>query len=160
MEAKLRELFSLSAKDATHFNHKQNKIELQSCLLKEIKCKEHLLVINNYYLDSEMYLREKDFQRSIEKMKSAFYKTMGLKDVSCMKCVELFRFTIIDSLKNIKSELGKMTSGFFGNKHYMPSYILVENVLQELEKVALCSTAEQKKPKEHFIGSYLKKSVS
>jgi hypothetical protein len=125
-----------------------------------MKCKKLLVIINNNYLESDLFLREKDYIRSIEKLKNAFYKTLELKDVPCIKCVELFRATIKDSLESIKSDLAVMTSGFFGNKHYMPSYILVDNVLQELDKVVLCSAVEPKKEKEHYIGSYLKKSVS
>ncbi len=160
MKANMITPFSFSVLDSEYFNDNLDKIEIVKCFRKEMKCKEHLVFINENYLKSDLLLREKDYIRSIEKLKSAFYKTLELKDVQCKKCLELFRDTITDSLKDIKSDLAQMTSGFFGNKHYMPSYILVDNVLQELEKVSLCSTIEPKKAKEHFIGSYLKKSVS
>ena len=160
MKTKLTELFSFSALNSANLIPNPNKIELQSCLLKKIKCKEHLLMINNFYLESNKYHANKEFQRSVEKLKSAFNKTTELKDATCLKCSELFRSTITHSLNEIKGELEHMTTGFFGNKHYEASYVFVDKVLQELEKPELPDTMQQKKSKEHYIGPYLKKSVS
>jgi hypothetical protein len=148
-----KRLSSLSGPESEDFNNKKNKFELVSCSVENMKCTEHLFVINKNYHELDTFLRDKDFRRSIEKLESAFYKTMEFRDVQCMKCMDFFRATITDSLRGIKKELEKMTTGFFGNKHYMPSYILANNTLQELEKLQLCNT-------EQFMGSYLEKKVS
>ncbi len=160
MKTKTKSFFPLSVLDSEYFNDKKSKIELVSCSHETMKCTELLFIINKNYHNSDIYLREKDFQQSIEKLKNAYYKTLELGDVQCKKCTELFRSTITDSLKGIKEELSKLTTGIFGNKHYIPSYILVDNTLREFEELQLRNAAQQKMSKQHFRGSYLEKRVS
>ena len=159
MKTKLRKLFPFSYLDPGNLNPNPNKIELQSCLFKGEKCKENLSIINNLYWESEKYQINKEFEISAEKLKIAFYKTNEIKEVTCLKCSELFRSTITDSLNEMKVELEKMTHGFFGNKRYKASYILVDKVLQEIKKPELNNVIQQKNSNKHYIGSYLKKSV-
>ncbi len=137
MNINARRLFTLSTSDSEYLSDNQDKIELVSCAGQGMKCKNHLIEINNIYSESHFHLKEKDYQRAIEKLKSAYHKTMELNDNECIKCSELFRSTIIESLKNIKEELRTLTTGFLGSSHYRSSYILAYNVLEEIKKAAV-----------------------
>ncbi len=132
MRAYLNELFSSSAKN-TQAENNSCKIELVSCPSQEKVCIGHLTAINQSYVQSEQQRKDKDFYNSIETLKHAFNRTNEMTDSSCVRCSELFRTTITDSLKNIKDELGMMTSGFMGNKRYQLSYIMADKVLQEFQ---------------------------
>lgn len=156
----MRKLFSFSALNAENPVNKQDKIELVSCPNKDMICKEHLSVVNKCYILSEQYLKDKNFQLSIEELKSAFYKTTELNELPCSKCAALFRTTITDSLEEIHTELEKMTSGIFGSKRYQSSLLMSESVLKEFESIKLCNTIQMNKPGEHYIGNYFKKKVS
>jgi hypothetical protein len=159
MNAHIKRLFSQSVIDPENFNDKKDKIELVSCPRKEIKCKEQLTLINKIYVDTEYYLSEKYYQRSIEILQSAFYITTELTDHPCVKCAELFRSTIIESLENIQNELKKSTSGFFGKKNLKSSLILAEDTLAELKGFTVQNTFKIHNPRERYIGNCLKNIV-
>jgi len=112
-------------------DNQKDKIELVSCPLKDIVCKGHLTEVNRNYLQSEQYHREKEFKKSIETLKSAFYKTTELMEHPCANCVQLFRSTIFKSMQNIHGELETMSKGIFGTKRYQSSYISADNALRE-----------------------------
>lgn len=137
MNINARKLFTLSTSDSEYFSDSQDKIELVSCAGQGMKCKNQLIEINIIYSESHSHLKEKDYQRAIEKLKSAYHKTTVLTDNECIKCSELFRSTIIESLKNIKEELRTLTTGFLGSNHYRSSYILAYNVLEEIKKATV-----------------------
>lgn len=134
MKINARRLFTLSTSYSEYLNDKQDKIELVSCAGQGMKCKNHLIEINYIYNESHYHLKEKDYQRAIEKLKIAYHKTRELNDNECLNCSELFRSTIIDSLKNIKEELRTLTTGFLASSHYRSSYILAYNFLEEIKK--------------------------
>lgn len=152
-------LFSSSPKKGERLQNHQNKIEMVSCFRNEMVCKEQLSLINENYRESDSYRSNKNYQKSIEKLRDAFYKTTELNDNACFNCSVIFRATIIDSLKNIKKEIKDLTIGFFGNKNYESSYLMAGKVLVELEKAALFNSPDRKKTKIHVIDSYLKKSA-
>lgn len=160
MKANMRKLFSLSVADSECFNDSQDKIQLVSCPRKEMICKVHLAMVNKCYVESEQYRRDKDYDRTIDTLKSAFYKTTELIDQPCSKCALLFRSTITESLENIHGELEKMSTGLFGKKRFHSYSIMAANVLKEFENVKLCNTFNLHEPKERFIGNYLKRHVS
>lgn len=160
MSINTKKPYSLSATDSEYFNDKQNKIEIVSCVNDEIKCKNQLSLINKSYLESDQLRRNKDYPRSIEKLKNAFLKTTELQDSKCQKCTLFFQQTISDSLEEMKVELEKLTTGLFARKYYKPSYNLVSQTIQDLEKVSLSNSVKSKKSKEHCISTYLNKSVS
>lgn len=112
----------------------QPKIELLSCKAGGHACKEHLRVINQHYSEATFYYSEKDYLNSIKSLKSAFFVADDLTQDSCIKCANLFRSTITDTLVNINSELHSLTSGFFRKKRYYSSYIESCNALNELKK--------------------------
>jgi len=137
MKTNMRKLFSLSVIDSEYFNDKQDKIELVSNIELAAECKEYLNLINKNYYESDRYRREKDFQRSIEKLQNAFYRTVELKDTPFTKYSDLVRIIITDSLNSIKGELRYMSTGLFRSKHYLSSYEKVDQVLEEIEKTQL-----------------------
>lgn len=159
MKAYRNNLDSLSETDSKYNNEKQDKIHIESCPLKVLKCKEYLSVINKNYIQSEIFRVEKDYQRSIDALKSAFYKTTDLNELTCLRCAEFFRSTIIDSIKNIHIELENLTTGIFSNKHYKSNYILAEKVLMELENHEIYKTFQLNKSKDRFNESYPSKNV-
>jgi hypothetical protein len=156
----MRKPFSYAALNAEKLADQQNKIELVSCPNKDMICKEHLAVVNKCYMISEQYRKDKNFNLSIEELKSAFYKTTELNELPCSKCAALFRSTITESLEDIHTELKKMSSGIFGSKRHQSSLLLSESVLKEFESIKLCNTIQMNSPAEHYIGNYLKKKVS
>ena len=156
----MRKLFSSSALDTERLNNKQDKIELVSCPNKEMICQEHLSVVNKCYMISEQHRKDKNFNLSIEELKSAFYKTTELNELPCSKCAALFRSTITESLVNIHNELERMSKGIFGSKRFHSSLLMSESVLSEFENIKLCNTIQMNKSGEHYIGNYLKKKVS
>ncbi len=126
-------MFSISAKDSEYFKDNQNKIELVNCKSGGKNCKEHLSVINKSFLDSGNYQRSKDYQRSIESLKNAYDLTFELQEASCIRCAELFRSTIIQSMENMHDELHKMSTGLFKTKRFKNSYILAASILKDLK---------------------------
>ncbi|MBN2636650.1 MAG: hypothetical protein JXR61_10300 [Prolixibacteraceae bacterium] len=116
--------------------HTENKFELVSCEQNGEKCKSHLSVINENYSEYDIYRQNREYQKSIEALNSAFRKTYELQDSTCVKCAQMFRSTIIQSLENIHAELHNMSTGLFRKKSYKTSYILAGNVLQNLKKEA------------------------
>jgi hypothetical protein len=127
---------SVSFSDLEH--NKENagsKIELLTCQEGGKRCKDHLVLINQKYSIAHELLSEKDYMNSIKALKDAFYISSELRETSCLKCAELFRSTITQSLENINLELQALTSGFLKKKRYIPSYIESCNVLEELKKI-------------------------
>lgn len=61
--------------------------------------------------------------------------TPDLQEASCIKCVDLFRSTITQSLENINKELQYLTTGLITNNHYKLSYNKSCIVLNDLRKV-------------------------
>jgi len=161
MNTNLKSLFTLSALDSEYLHDKQDKFELVKCPKKEMKCKEQLSIINQIYVDSEFFRREKDYNDSIETLKNAFYITTKFTDNPCTKCAEVFRATIIGSLENLHSELKKTTSGLFANKKYISSLLLTENVLSELKSFNLRDNFQiNRSSNERYIENSPKRNVS
>jgi hypothetical protein len=133
MKLKKKDQFSPSQKDTGSLNNNQNKIELLACPHAGKDCKHHLSLINDRFSESFVSKRNKNFQGSIEALKYAFIKTNELQDSTCMKCAELFRSTITQSLENIHEELHHMSTGIFGRKRYQASYRLAGNVLEDFQ---------------------------
>ncbi len=147
MSINKRKSYSLTATDSDYFNDNKDKIEIVSCVNNEVKCKKQLSLINKSYLESEQLRRDKDYPRSIEKLKNAFLKTTELRDLKCQKCTMFFQQTISDSLNEMKGELEKLTTGFFARKYYKPSFTLVSQTILDLEKVRLQNSLKTKQNK-------------
>jgi hypothetical protein len=160
MKANMNKLSSFSAINSGYSQNTQDKIELLSCPRKDMTCKQLLSVVNQCYVESEHYLREKDYDRSIGTLKSAFYKTTELVEQPCSKCAALFRSTITESLGNIHDDLERMSKGIFSKKRYQSSFMMSERILKELEQVTQSNIFPLNRSKDLFIGNYLKKKVS
>ena len=113
---------------------KDNKIELVSCPRKGKNCHKHLSVINTRFNESLAYQSEKNYRRSVELLKSAFDETMHLQEPTCVRCAALYRSTIIESLEETRKDLRKMSNGFFRSGRFKGSYIMADNVLQDLKE--------------------------
>jgi hypothetical protein len=131
----MKGMFSLSVLESKYFNDNQDKFEIVGgCPRKYKDCREQLLFINESYLTSGRKLREKDYQGSIEALKSAFYKTKELQEPFCIKCADLFRSNITKSLELIYEDLHKMSTGIFRSKRFQSSFELASIVLAEFNK--------------------------
>ena len=111
-----------------------NKFELISCPRNGRNCKKHLVAINKDYIESDYYLKNKEYNESIEALNSAFTKTYELKEETCEQCAKTFRYTILQTLQNIHMELYNMSNGLFKSKRYRSSYIFAGNVLNNLKQ--------------------------
>lgn len=152
--------FSFSKVGTESFNNKHEKIELVSCSSKNMICRDNLSFVNKCFVQSDQYFRDKEFQRSIETLKSAFYETTELNEPPCNKCAKLFRSTINETLENVHYELEKMTSGFFGNKSYKSNCQQAAMVLEEFKMLDLHESCKSKEESNQFLGDYLIKKVS
>jgi len=155
MKVPLRELLSFFVTESRTYNDRLNKNELVNCPLREIMCKEHHSAINKNFLESEQYRKELDFTNSIDTLKIAFNRTTDLMLLPCTKCAQQFRSTIIESMENIHSELGKKTKGIFGKKCYTASYNKAESVLKEFENIGAHSSSQINDAQKMFLGNHL-----
>jgi alpha-ketoglutarate-dependent taurine dioxygenase len=155
MKTKLSEIFSFSEAGTENFKNTPATIDLVSCPLKEMMCEVHLSVVNKNYAESEKYRREKDFQKSIETLKIAFYKTVELMEHPCTKCTQLYHSNIIESMVTIHSDLAKMSKGLFGKKRYLSSYNKVDSFLKEIENAGFSEKFQLNESKERFLGNHL-----
>jgi len=160
MKTMTKKQFSFSEEETEYFKEKQSKIEVVSCPRKDKICQEHLLIVNKCYVESEHYFREKNFNSCIDTIKDAFYETAELTDPPCSKCAVFFRSTITASLENMRGEIEKMSSGFFGNKSYQPSCIKAADALNEFKKFELHNSFKTNESNGRFIGNFAEKKVS
>lgn len=155
MKANMRKLFSMSGIDAEHIEVRQEKAELVNCPLREMMCNAHLSVINKSYFEAEKQRKEKNYSSSIDNLKSAFYKTSELINHPCARCVHNYRSIIIDSLENINEELDRTTSGIFGNKRLLPTFLKSSELLEEFKNLRLSYKFQLNESNNLFLGNYL-----
>ena len=130
----LKQQFSLLSKSSIQNNLMKDKIELLVCNSGSQKCKEHLLIINKCYIDANDFHLQKDYMNSIESLKNAFFNTSDLKETTCLKCADLFRSAITESLENLNYELQKLTTGLIRNNRYQFCYQQSSALLNDLKK--------------------------
>lgn len=160
MSAIMNEVNSLSEAVIGQLQETQDKIELVSCPRKNMICQEHLSVVNKCYVESDQHFKDKDYLRSIDVLKEAFYKTTELKESPCSKCAKVFRSTITESVVSIHNDLERMSSGIFGRKSYKPSCAKAAEVIEEFEYISLHESFKAEKTKNRFIGNLVEKKVS
>lgn len=114
--------------------NKFDKIELVVCPHGGRSCSKQLRGINKNYAEYFYFYGRKDYQKSLIALKSAFQKSLDLHESNCIKCAELFRSTIIESLEDMCSELQKMSNGSIKTSHYK-YYKMAEIVLTEFKEV-------------------------
>jgi hypothetical protein len=155
MKANMKKLFLMSGIDTEQIDGRQEKIELVNCPLREMMCDTHLSKINKSYIEAEKQRKEKDFMSSIDNLKSAFYKTSELINHPCARCVHNYRSIIIDSLENINKELDRTTSGIFGNKRLLPTFLKSSALLEEFKNLRLSFRFQLNESNNQFLGNYL-----
>jgi hypothetical protein len=134
MKDKRKPRISLARKYNDYFEDGHDKIELVRCSMGGINCANHRAVINKKILASRKFLLNKDYQRSIEALKEAYYTTSDLQETTCINCARLYRCMVVETLENIHDDLKRMTSGWLFPKRYRSSYELASLVLEEFKK--------------------------
>ena len=135
MKANWKRLLSLTKNENDLANNFGNKFEIERCAINGENCKNQLSEINKSYLISNQSNQNKDYSNAIDALKKGFYKSCELNDPVCMNCSKMFRSTITQSIENIHNELENITSGLFGAKRYVNSYLMACNTLNELKQV-------------------------
>lgn len=138
MEKKKSNLL-LSKPDAKYFDKNQNKFELAVCPYEGVDCRTTIDIINEKFVISYWCRLNKDFQNSIEALRSAYLTSTELKNTTCANCVIFFRTTITRSLENIHDELQKMSTGILRTNRYQKSYEMAGSLLKEFENEGLMS---------------------
>ena len=110
----------------------QEPIELVSCPRGGKICDKRRSKINEGIIASRKYFQNKEYNESINELKTAFNHTNHLEEPKCQQCVELFQSTIILSMEGIQHDLQKMTTGIFGSKQYQSSLNHAKEALEEL----------------------------
>ncbi|MEZ5106042.1 MAG: hypothetical protein R2757_16200 [Draconibacterium sp.] len=159
MKPKMKRFFTLSANDADYFNGEQNKIELVSCKANGHRCKSHLQIINESWSESIRLRRDKDYAKSVDILKRAYYATFDLNQDTCVKCAELFRTIIFESIEGTYKELDRLSKGFFKKKHFQTSHKIVGDILEELKNVKKSDVGVEKEAQKHYLNEYLKRQV-
>lgn len=126
--------FSLAGKYNDYFEDGHDKIELVKCSMGGINCADHRSVINKKILASRKFLLNKDYQRSIEALKEAYYTTSDLQAATCINCARLYRCMVTETLENIHDDLKRMANGWLFPKRYQSSYEFASLVLEEFKK--------------------------
>ena len=116
MKANIKNLFSLSMREEDF--SKQEKFELVSCPINEKYCNKIRPAINKDYLVAQQFHLNKDYQKSIETLKSAYSKTLVLREPACAGCAEFFQETIQQYLGEIQKEQKKVSFGFLKFKRH------------------------------------------
>ncbi len=160
MKKILNKWFGISVVDTEYLNTKQDKIELVSCKLKDLQCEKLIPVINESYVEVTQFRLDKDYQRSIEALKNAYFKTLELKQSSCFKCADFFRSMIIESLENIYLELEKLNTGYYRKNHFQTSYVTAGIVIDEIKSHYKNLKLKNVDDRKHFISQYSKRYVS
>jgi hypothetical protein len=123
------------SKDSDYFKDNEDIIKLEYCKDKGESCNSQMKMMNSNLLLARKLIEQKEYSRALQEIKLAFTSTYQIKPEHCQKCAELFRDTILNSLKKIISDLKKLTSGFFAKKNYKFDLQEAENLLRELEKL-------------------------
>ena len=116
MKASIKNLFAISMREEDF--SKQEKFELVSCPIKEEFCNKLRPAINKDYLVAQQLHLNKDYQKSIETLKSAYSKTLLLREPACAGCADFFQDTIMQYLGEIQKEQKKGSFGFLNFKRH------------------------------------------
>ncbi len=155
MIEKLRELFSFNVTSPEQKTVNGLNIELFSCPLREIICNVHLTAINDNLIESDNYRKDKNFNKSIETLKSAFHRSTELLNHPCTDCAQHFRSKIFESLESINDELEKKSKGIFGRKKNNSIYLKANSLLREFELAGANNKFHLNNSGKRFLGNHL-----
>lgn len=155
MIERLRELFSFNVTSPEQKTDNGHNVELVSCPLREIICNVHLAAINDNLKESEKYRKEKDFNKSIDILKTAFQRSTELLNHPCTSCAHHFRSKIYESLENINDELEKKSKGLFSRKKHKSSFLKAKRLLREFKIEGANNKFEINNSAKQFLGNHL-----
>lgn len=124
---------SLLSKDSEYFKDNEEIIKLEYCKEKGEACNSQMKLMNGNLLLARKLIEKKEYTRALQEIKQAHSSTYQIKPDHCQKCAQLFRDTIINSLRQLITDLKKMTKGLFANKNYKVDLEEAEKLLLELE---------------------------
>ena len=150
----IKRIFSF-AEVETGNKSKISRNDLLNCPIAEMMCEFHLSVVDTNILESEKLKEEKNYIKSIEKLKSAFAKSTELNNHPCSRCTQSYQMIIIDMLENTQKELSDLTSGIFGNKKHKKTLLYAEDVLRELKSTGMNKGYYLNESKERYLGNFL-----
>ncbi|MGD9931682.1 MAG: hypothetical protein AB7U05_16810 [Mangrovibacterium sp.] len=127
-------LFSFFEREDKHLQEDQDYIQLVSCPRNGVNCSEHRKGINQSLLLAQKCRIDKEYHKSVGEMKEAYLMAGSLSGEQCRQCSQLFQEAILNSLKQMTSELEKMTSGVFPGDRFHASYRVATSTLNELEQ--------------------------
>lgn len=125
---------SLFSKDSDYFSDNEQIIRLEYCKDKGEACNSQMKTMNGNLLLARKFIEKKEYTRALHEIKQAFTSTYQIKPDQCQKCAQLFRDTIIGTLKQLITDLKKMTSGLFARKTYKFDLQEAEKLLLDLEE--------------------------
>ncbi len=124
----------LFSQDSEYFRDKEEFIKLEHCKDKGDACNSQMKLMNGNLLLARKLIEKKEYTRALQEIKQAYNSTYQIKPEQCQKCAQLFRDTIMGTLKQITTDLKKMTSGLFARKMYRFDLQQAEILLRELEE--------------------------
>ncbi|MCG6189882.1 hypothetical protein [Maribellus maritimus] len=132
MGAGRTEMISFKDAKVAYLNAKEDKFKLIGCPIKGIHCTNILPEINKLYAESELARENKEYQKSVEQLQKAYYRTLELKESPCTKCVSMFQSSINETLETMQEELYEMSFGIFHRKRYQLAYSKLSNFIKKL----------------------------
>lgn len=133
MKINWNKMFSIAALESEYFEENKDKIEYTGCKLSGKVCLNYLPEINNHFRESDLFYRDRDFNRAIESLEKAWFKAGEIKEADCQMCVMFFQATVVQSLESIHNELKRMTKGIFATKRYQSCFLKADDLLKRMK---------------------------
>jgi hypothetical protein len=117
-------------------NGEYEPIQFISCQFNGSRCVNQRAKINQCLFKSYDAFVDKEYDDSIEELKTAFDETHDILGSPCASCAQLFRSRITQSMEQIHGELHRMTTGFFRWDCHKPSYETANTLINEFRENA------------------------
>lgn len=111
-------------------------IQFVSCQFNGSKCVNQRNKINQCLFKSHDSFVDREYDDSMEELKTAYTETLDILGSPCASCAQLFRHRITQSMEQIHGELEQMTTGFFRWDCHKPSYEVASTMINEFRKNA------------------------
>ena len=132
MGASRKSRFSFQDDGGGDLNPRDDKFKLVSCPRNALRCRGVLPQVNQLYSESELARINKEYQRSIELLQQAYYKTLELNQPTCENCVKLFHSSIKETLETLHKEINKNSSRNSGKKRMQLVYSKMVHFFEKL----------------------------
>ena len=137
MGASRKSRFSFQDAESGDLNQKNDKFKLVSCPRNAVQCRDVLPQVNQLYSESELARINKEYQRSIELLQQAYYKTLELNQPTCVNCVKLFHANIKETLEILHKEIHKNSSRNSRKKRKLVAYTKMVRFLEKLNFLSI-----------------------